>query len=509
MTATIRKGKINKEEEKKILINCITSTEFLKQASPFLNNRIFAIPYARKIFNWVQAYFEKYEESPSKQIVDIFQVEKRKLQEEEAELISTFLESISNQYIEDEKNHSNVGYQVNSARKYCKQREIELKVSEVNGLIGLDRVDEAESSLMNYKKVAVRTSEWMNPFSQENVESYFESKESNVLFSMPGVLGELLGDSIERGRMISVAAPLKVGKSFLLMEFAMQAILNRKNVVIMNLEMTPASYLSRIYKRISASANKEGETKVAVVDCFKNQNGSCRLKERENKITLFAHADHIPEFEKADPNYKACTACRDRENSDFEPTTWFENIYREELQKKKIKSKSESINKMFGDKLMVRTFPKFTATVEDLFNDIEMLESVHNFVPSVIIVDYPSLLRAENTRQDVRHQIGDIFAELGSLAVKMNCCVIVANQVNREGTKMKMSDATHTGESYFIPQHVDTMISLAQTEQQKKRGIIAVGSSAMRDGNPNSGRVVNMVGDLSTSQICIDSFWAN
>lgn len=504
MPIQIRAAKTNKNEEKKILIASIVSTQFLKE-TPFLRPEIFVITYAKRVFKWVDSYFKKYDEAPQKTIKDIFNAERNKIDEDEAELIADFLESISSQYAnEEDKEIFNSKYAIDNARKYAKQRELELKISEVNGLLSMGNIEEAESSLLNYKKAAFNTSSWINPFSKEEIHKIFENDNSNKLFRFPGDVGNLIGWT-ERGTVTCVQARYKLGKSFAIFESAYQALLQGLNVVIFSLEMTKNQSMDRIYKRITAATTEGGLHLYPISDCVKNQNGSCKKPERKNKITLYSHQDYIPEFDKADQNYRVCSCCKGTQ--DYEFASWFENIYRDELTPNLVQKRAKGFTKMFGDNLRIKIYPKFSASISDIERDLNFLEDTENFVADLIVLDYASLLRGNPNDKEERFRVGNIFKMLGGLVSSRNCALWTAGQSNRVGSKKQRAEATDMAESFEVTGHVDKLIILNQSDVEKRRGICRVGIGAMRDGAFESDNEAIILQDLSSGQWVLDSFY--
>ena len=502
--ARVKPGKIKKDDEKSILISSIVSTNFLKQTEHFLYVDSFQIPYARKIFKWVKDYYNKYDEAPNKNISDIFESEKRWIDETDAELIEGFLSSISNQYIK-EKDNFNASYSVDKAKQYVKEQELKQKIKEVNGLLLNGRVDEAESVLVGYKRKAVEVSSWENPLDLNYIRSHFQTKDQNILFTMPGDFGKMIGP-LERGRMIAIQAPLKTGKSWALGLFRNSALINRLKVAEFNLEMLSSSVTARAYKSITAAAVSEGESLFPVVDCVLNQTQECKKPEKKNNIALCSHPDHMPEWGEHKLEYKVCDVCRGTD--DFVPSTWYESIEREELTESLTTRKVKAFHNMWGsNNWRLKVYNKFSATVDDMKRDLDFLEDTENWVPDVLVIDYPALFRSKNSREDRRIQISDIWKEIGGIATEKKCLVVAAVQTNREGSKKGKSSIYDVSESITIAQDIDIGVVLNQSEQQKKRGVISASIGAMRDGEYHKADSCLILQDLKAGQAMLDSYF--
>jgi len=503
---SIRKGNIDLQFEKKIITLCITNTQFLKEVSLYLKVDSFQLKHAKMLFRWVESYFSKYDIAPNKAISDIFLVEKKNLPDDETEIISDLLSSLSLKYVnEEEDTKENVGYYADKCREYVRKRNISTKINEINGLLSLDRIDDAEDGLLNYKKLAIETSNWINPFDEKEINNIFDTEEDNRLFKFPGDLGELIGWT-ERGTVTSIQAKYKTGKSFFLFEAAFQALISGKKVVIFSLEMSPSQSLKRIYSRITAATNNGGECLYPVADCVLSQNGTCKKPERIGKIALYSHEDYIPPFEEADPNYKFCTACRKNKDG-YEFASWYQKTNRAELNKKDVLRRSDGVKKMFGDNLRVKIYPKFSASIPDIIRDLDYLETVEDFVADLIVVDYGSLLRGNAKDHEERHRIGNIYKEFGGIVSSRKCALFTASQTNRVGSKKQRADAGDISESFEITAHVDRLLILNQSDEEKRRGIIRLGVGAMRDGAFESDKEAIILQDLSAGQFLLDSYF--
>lgn len=505
MTApTIRKGNIDLKTEKKILTLCITNTQFLKEVSPFINADCFQLNHSKRIFRWIKSHFDKYECAPNKTIADIFFAEKNKIQDEECEMISDYLESLSLKYIneEDEKD-LNTKYYVDKAKNYVRKRNLENKVKEINGLLSQDKIDEAEENILGFKKIAIETTSWTNPLDEKSVEKAFENKDSDFLFKFPGALGDMLGN-FNRGCLYCWSAPLKVGKSWAIAECRNLALLKGLKVAEINIEMTERQINDRFYKRITGASTTGGKTYYPIMDCKFSQDGSCKKQERIGRVALYSHEDYIPVFGEHDINYKPCTVCRGEKS--FNGVTWFEEIDRKELNVEDAKKTVNGFKRMWGDDYRLRVYPRFSATVGSIVHDLDFLEATEGFVPDVICVDYASLIRAENFYNEERHKISEVFKLLGKLGAEKNCAVITAAQINREGSKKRKGGVTDIAEDYSIGANVDAMFILSQSDVEKERKICRISVGAMRDGEFNQEREAIILSDLSAGQFLLDSY---
>jgi len=381
--------RIDSSVEEKIVTAAIMSDAFLKQIYTIYDPAYLKSPFAQRVMKWAIEYYESYEKAPKNHIKDIYDIEKNKIEEAEEKIIAAFLTKLSQQY-EMETQEINDDYYVDTALKYFELRELEITSGNVQKLIEVGKVDEAKEQFENYKKVVRQTSGWYNPFDKKNIIATFEDS-NEILFSFPGQLGEMIG-GFERGWLFSVVGKFKGGKSFLLQEIAVQALLKRLKVVYVSLEMKRRNLDKRLYRRLCAMAEGDRNFIYPAFDCEKNQSGECKKPERKNRIRLLTDDDEIPEFDP-ESDYKPCCVCRKTNPKEYEFATWFESIKRPPISVSAIVKKTNSFKQMFGsNNLRVKTYPRFSASISDIKRDIDTLEVVEGFVADVICIAEGSLV---------------------------------------------------------------------------------------------------------------------
>jgi hypothetical protein len=464
--------KVDLTIEKKIATASIISTKFLKEIKLVFDPEYLRNSYVKTICFWCLQYYEEYEKSPGIHIQDIFHLEKEQLQKENADIIEAFLNHLSERYEEDQG--INEDYVLDSAIAYFKKRELEIRASNITKLLEKNRVDEAEDQIMKYKKVAKLTSGWSDPFDIKSITKVFDEKEEGV-FRFPGQLGDMLG-SWKRNWVVCILGSFKRGKTFTMVDIAVLSLLSKNKVVFISLEMQEEDVNERIYKRIVASGNSE-ELIYPVFDCLYNQTGDCTDKKRKNKVPLIGEEGTKPEFHK-DLKYRPCSVCRGQENYSLE--TWFEILKRPLFSQKNVIKSLNSFAKMYGKNLKVKVYPKFSANISDIKRDLDVLEQTEDFIPDIIIVDYAGILKPEDKGSKKIDAIDDTWKTLGQLAGERHCLVITAWQGNRGAIYKKSMDQESVSEWIGIIGHVDIMLTLNQTKEEKRNKQMRIGLIAHR-----------------------------
>lgn len=208
MTRLVRRKRVDNQIEKKILIGLITSDKICNKLLPIVLNRSFNIPYFSVICKWIDSFYTLYEKAPASSIEDIFENEKRKLDDEETKLIQRFLISLSEDYEYDLD--TNEDFFIDKAIEYIDQISIKKLAHEMLDLTEVGRTQDAKEAMANHRNISVTTSGWSNPFDPAEINDSMEM-ENDILFRFPGALGDLSGDFL-RGQFCAYLAPIKRGK---------------------------------------------------------------------------------------------------------------------------------------------------------------------------------------------------------------------------------------------------------------------------------------------------------
>ena len=493
---------IDNSIEEKILTGLITNTNFCRDVSRAINKNTFVIPYAQIISKWVLDYFKQYHQSPEKHIQDIFELEKINLKDGNKELVSAFLTKLSSDY--EQEKEFNTDFLRDKAIKYIKKQNLKAMGEKVQHLLELDKIEEAEKELGKYKQVAKETLGSFDPFTDFEVKQFFTEMEdkSNVMLTLPGALGQLLG-SLERHWLVGILAPSKRGKTFWQQEFAINAIMEKKKVFFISLEMDKNRVKKRLYKRMTAYGDTTKEFIYPCFDCLKNQRNSCKKNERINRTRLTDDVNIKPKQFDPAINYVPCTVCRGKK--DFAVGTWYTSIKREGMKLNNTLKIVRGIKQAFGDRLRIKSYPKFSANIHDIMAALNELETVENFIPDVIIIDYADILAPEDSRITGRDRIDETWKTMGRLADEHHCLVISASQSNRKSFDKKYIEVTDIAEDIRKVANSDMFISLNQTKDEKREGVVRVNVISDRDSSYDTHMSCLVLQQLDLGQVCLDS----
>lgn len=137
----------------------------------------------------------------------------------------------------------------------------------------------------------------------------------------------------------------------------------------------------------------------------------------------------------------------------------------------KIQKKLKHFRQLYGDSLLIKSFPAKTASVQTLRSHL-LEKKMQGFEPEVIIVDYINLLKRNPEIESSYQGLGDVYIELRSLVQEFNLWGITAGQSNRAGFEAKIITMKDIGESFEGAMHSDVIITLNQNEDEKQKGMM-------------------------------------
>lgn len=162
------------------------------------------------------------------------------------------------------------------------------------------------------------------------------------------------------------------------------------------------------------------------------------------------------------------------------------------------------------DNLLVKGFPTGMLTVDGLRAYLDALERAHNFIPDMVVLDYPDLMQFDRRR--MREELGGLFVNLRGLGVERNIIMPVATQASRLGAEAKLLTDTHVAEDWSKIATADTVITYSQTLAEKELGLARLFVSNTRVAERD--RFVTLISQAyPTGQFCLssssmtDSYW--
>lgn len=121
------------------------------------------------------------------------------------------------------------------------------------------------------------------------------------------------------------------------------------------------------------------------------------------------------------------------------------------------------------ERLVLKAFPSGSLTMGGLRGYLDYLELTQKFIPNVLIVDYPDLMRHDH--RDLRLSLSRTFVELRGLGAERNLAVFTPTQSGRDSLgarKVRGRNVTEDVSKLFT---ADIVFTFSQTEAEERHGL--------------------------------------
>lgn len=432
----MKREKLNTLSERDLLIGLIISEKFCREICPVLNPRLLEIEYARTVAGWIKEFYNNFKKAPGPDIIKLFRAKCEDIRDDDLqENILTFVEKVCKDY--DDIKNFNDEFALQQAIIYLKGRSLKNLNEDIDAYLTNGDISKAENAIIKYKSVEKSSGKAVSLL--HNTEAIVNSftQEDELLFRFPGAYGVVVGD-VHREDFVSYLAPMKRGKTFALIDAGVVGVTNGLKVLHVSCEMSENQMNKRYWTALSGQLNKDND----------NINYSYFEKEEDGDKWEIKH----------------------------------KTISRKAVSISEIKSKQKNLRRLFrGGDIRVYAVPAYSLTVEALEMELDRLAQQENYIPDLIIVDYADILAPSDRSNDYRNQLDGIWKRLRGLAQKRKCAVFTASQSGR-GSIDKDADAKDIAEDIRKLAHITSMVSLNQTAEEKKNGILRLKQLALREG---------------------------
>jgi len=441
--------------ERKMCINAIVSTEYMKSIAPLLKDlTLLESVMCRTILGWALDYWKKYGMAMQETVQTIYESARGKINETTSKDLSDFLQSVSQQYAEGNTHIYNVQLEVDLIEDYMDKQNLTKLQKNIEKSMLTNNLVKAKQHVNNYNQIKQSPNmaiEGGTDFSRY----YREKNKEDVLFHMRAPFHELHGP-ICRKHLSAIASASKMGKSWVMTDVAVEALRNGLAVFICSLEMDVDAFLHRIDKALIKESQRGGHGKVPV---FKGQGDT----------TQVSHVDmnkdpHSPE--ELEAKWKAFQM--------FTPTA----------------------------KIFVKEWGQLQCSVEeDLMPQIDYIRESEGVAIDCIICDYADLLKpcAGDERADNRIKVGNNWKALKRVAQEKNLFLFTGSQINRSAGVL--------AESATKEQDSNSILKLDQTPEEKRLGIYRESVLFHRNIEYSPSREMITLANLGLGQVRLDGRW--
>lgn len=224
-------------------------------------------------------------------------------------------------------------------------------------------------------------------------------------------------------------AAAKRGKTWMLIQLAKMAMIHRLRVCHISLEMSEERSAQRYMQALFAMAKRKEKK---IVTKFE--------RDQLGRMVGFDEKEMTPKLSMDDPNIRD-----------------------------KLSRRIDKFGPRMLNNIIVKQFPTGSLTVRQLEAYIDGLESNERFVPDLLIIDYPDLMKID--KANYRLSIDEIYKELRGMGVTRNMAVAVVSQSHRAAANAKHVGSDNVAEAYSKVAHADCIITYNQTPSEQKMGL--------------------------------------
>lgn len=501
--------------ERHLLTGMIVSDRFLQDIQTIYNPKLVESKYVRTVAKWCLDYWARYGKAPAQHIQDMYDSYNRRgaVNEDEADLIGKFLESLSEEYENADK--LNTQYLLDQCKLHFKARSLQILSEDIQTHLTNGDVMEAETAYANYERVELPQTDGTNPLTDKDLIRRAFEDAMEPLFTYPGAVGEMVNSQLVREGFVAFMGPEKRGKSWVLIDAAIRALSARCNVAFFATgDMSDTQMARRIGIRLAGKSDQLKYCRNVVepfLDCQSARDGSCHRAECQRKGLFPALNESMEPYDiaKAVPkDYHPCTVCRG--SSQFDPVVGYRLVnFSKPLGWRDVIKIGEQFMKRLrgkGKSFKMSCCSNMTLTVQGVKNQFDKWEQLEDFVPDVAIFDYPDIMAPDNPKLDKRSQENERWALLRGLAQDRHILVIAVTQADADSYTKETMGMGNFSEDKRKLSHVTALIGLNQTMLEKKKKLMRWNYIVVREDDFDIMSTVTILQSISTGRPCVDSF---
>lgn len=511
MTVSIKRHQVSIDGEKRLLIGCIVSDNFINRIFKAVRPEYLQTNAGRTIFKWISDYFNKYKKAPGRSIDDIFNDNIVSVLDSEAEVIREFFKVLGKQYNQE----FNEGYYYDSAMKMLQLNALKVLHTELAVCIDRGDIPNGVQAISRFMAPVTSDVQGIDLLADDAAFADAFTRTAKPLFAFPGALGQLLNEYLIPDSLLSILAPEKRGKSFLLVEFLFAAIKARRTAALFQLgDMSQAQQLRRLAIRMVKKSDRAKYCTAhyqPTADCAKNQDGSCRNPNKTcSKCLDLEQVYETPQqLVETNKGYKPCTYCKDNSLfKEYKGAVWYKYIpattpltYQEAIAVK------DKFKKHMGKKkVKLVCVPAGTLNVKAIDSTLAMWER-EGFIADLILQDYGDLLDKESPTKDPRQATNETWIAQRALTARRQVLSIIPTQANKEANDAEILGIEHVSEDKRKRAHVHLELAMSQTRKEKKFGILRLNVVIAREGENDITATVTVLQNLRRGLAVIDSYW--
>jgi hypothetical protein len=439
---------IDVSSEQKIITAMVVSKEFLAQTWSVIDLELFKSKPLKQVARWCISYYQKYQDAPKRQIESIYYgwVGKGKASEDMISSMSAVLEYLSTQY--EENTDLNVPYLLDVTAEYFNLKRIEQLKDELEYSISEGSKTLAEEAINKFSTISAEVDSGSDFLNDENVWdlAYADSQKPLITWG-DAAADRFFGSSLSRDSLVAILSPEKRGKTWWCIEFVMRALMQRKKVALFEVgDMSKSQVMRRFGVRLSKRPMFKRDLGMVSIPC--------RIGKKKDQVLL--------KTKKVE-----CSQIANAKSSKLSVQRF--------MRAHGIKPKQPHV--------MISAHPNSSINVQGIAAKLTEWEVRKNFIPDIVIIDYPDILDNEpgTTGMSTRDQVNMTWKALRRLSQEKHCLVLAPTQADMASNLQNTLNPTNFSEDKRKLSHVTGMIGLNQIGEEKRRGIMRLNWIVLRE----------------------------
>ena len=432
-----------------IIFHSIQNDEFLKKIRNVVPLSIFKTKEKEYLIKIIFNYFDEFKVAPKDNFYDLFKELEKNIG---SELYQRCINLIG---VLKEITGSNPEYILKTLNTAIKHFRLEEASVDFALLIKKGQYDEAKALILKAMKEPAIEEQYYDYFSDRSfIEDRLKENKYRMLTKIKK-LDNLIG-GLRENWLVTILGATKGGKTWFLIEMAVNAVLQGLNVLFISLEMGKEQIDERFDMVMGFMTSEKKTTEAEIMQ-----------KVGKNWKLVKRNVDTIYEVDKV------------------------------------VKNRTK-IKKTTGGNLKIVASNRGRVNYLDVDRILDELEETSGFFADIIVVDYLGIMKETQDKQKKKERIGENCLGLKEMAGKRNIVCISAMQGNRQAMKAPVFH------SYMVADDIDTIfnsdlvLAMCQTEGEEKVNQYRIYIANFRHGKQHGS--VGVIRDLTIGQIALDTY---
>jgi hypothetical protein len=453
--------------ERRIIIALITQPNYLARVAPAWEKDCLRSRSGNIVAGWCLNHFRKYNDAPRKRIVAYWEEFTRKTQDPElGKLIEKFLQQLSDQ--SDRADEPPIDQLLDETEAYLTEVRLEKANENERQLLRIGDIKSALEERQAFKPVRLRVDPRIDVLRDKEAQREALEQKRKTLIRYKGPVGEFFGDEFTEDSFVAYAAVAKGAKSYMLLDNAWMAMLQRMPTVYYQIgDMSQDQIMLRFQER---AAGRPAEAKMM-----------------RKPIKLVAGGEPL------------------KASVEFDTMQYSKTLSVEEGQRAYEKYVKDTQRKY----LELRCYRTGQVSIADIHAEIANWYREGNFRPRVIVLDYLENLAPLDRRAPRDLQVADTWARARQISEEFKCCVITAHQANSEAYKgnPKFLSRRHFRGSLMVLAHVTAFFGILQDDEEKDQQVFRLNCMLRRKGLFRESRCCVVAHCLDAARPITLSWW--